>query len=331
MDHSRRLSRAVNRVAGRAALALVMVCSLAHAQYPERPIRFIVPQAAGSASDTLARLLSVELPKHVGQAVVVENRPGGAFTIGMEAVAKAAPDGYTIGLGNIGAMAITRHMVARLPYDVERDFQPIALLARGQLLLAVSLASPFNSVQELVEHARKNPEKLLNASSGNGSPGHVAGEFFKLVTGTRMTHVPYKGGAAAINDLIAGHVNLIFESMNGIGGQARGGKVKPLAVTGTKRSGALPEVPTMAEAGVPGYEVQSWSGVVAPAGVSRAVVDRLNLAINASIASPAYRERYASAVGEDLGGGTPEDFAALIRRDSAKWADVIRRSGARIE
>lgn len=312
-------------------VGLLAVAGTASAQnWPERPIRFIVPQAAGSASDTLARLLVTELPKHLGQPVIVENRPGGAFVIGMDAVAKAAPDGYTIGLGNIGAMAITRHMVPNIPYDVERDFQPIALLARGQLLIAVSHASPFRNVKELVDYAKRNPEKLTNASSGNGAPGHVAGELFKLVTGIRMTHVPYKGGSAAVNDLIAGHVDVIFESMNGIGGQAKGGKVRPLAVTGFKRSGALPDVPTVKESGID-YEVTSWSGVVAPAGVPRPVVEKLNAAINTSLASPEYRQRYANAVGEDVAGGTPEEFAAWIRAESAKWADVIKRSGAKIQ
>src|SRR5712664_3141195 len=205
---------------------LALASFTAAAEYPDRPLRLVVPQAAGSATDNLARLLSPELAKRLGQQVVVDNRPGGALTVGIDAVAKAAPDGYTIGLGPVGALAITRHMVAKLPYDIERDFQPIALVTRGHLLLAVSPSLPVDSVQELIEYARKNPARLMNASSSNGSPGHVAGELFKYMTGTEIVHIPYKGGAMAISDLIAGHVQVMFESLNSISTFARSGKVK---------------------------------------------------------------------------------------------------------
>src|ERR1044071_2182554 len=236
------------------------------AEFPDHPIRFIVPQAAGSATDTVARVLAAELTKEFGQQVIVDDRPGGALTIGLDLVAKSAPDGYTIGMGPIGALAITRHMVARLPYDIERDFQPIALIARGHLLLAVSPKLSVHSIQELIDYARKNPGKLTNASSSNGSPGHVGGELFKYMTGTQIVHVPYRGGAMAINDLIAGHVQLMFESLNSISTYARSGKVKALAVSGPRRSPGFPNLPTIAEAGVPGYDASTWSGVIGPAG-----------------------------------------------------------------
>ncbi len=310
--------------------ALALWAGAAVAQYPERPIRLIVPQAAGSATDALARLLAVYLGRELGQTIVVDNHPGGALTIGLDLIAKSAPDGYTIGMGPIGAMAITRHMVAKLPYDIERDFQPIALVARGQLLLAVSPSLPVHSVQELIEYAKKNPGKLLNASSSNGSPGHVGGELFKYLTGTIIEHVPYKGGAMAINDLIAGRVQLMFESLNSIATFARSGRVRALAVSGARRSPGFPDLPTIAEAGVPGYEAGTWSGIIAPAGVPRAIVDKLNAAINRAVASPAFREKFA-LIGDEPAGGTPEEFADLIRKDSAKWADVIRRSGAKID
>jgi tripartite-type tricarboxylate transporter receptor subunit TctC len=300
------------------------------AQYPDRPIRLIVPQAPGSATDTVARILAVELTKEIGQQIVVENRPGGALTIGMDAVARAAPDGYTIGMGPIGALAITRHMVAKFPYDIDRDFQAIAVVTKGHLLLAVSPMLPVKSVPELIELAKKNPGKLLNASSSNGSPGHVGGELFKYMTGTDIVHVPYKGGAAAINDLIAGHVQLMFESLNSIAPHARSGKVRALAVSGARRSPGFPDLPTVAEAGVPGYEAGTWSGVVAPAGVPRPIVDKLNAAINRAIASPFFKERFA-LIGDEPAGGTPEEFAELIRKDSAKWAEVVKRSGAKID
>jgi tripartite-type tricarboxylate transporter receptor subunit TctC len=262
--------------------------------------------------------------------VVVDNRPGGALTIGIDAVAKAAPDGYTIGQGPVGALAITRHMVAKLPYDIERDLQPVALVSTGYMLLAVSPKSDFHSVAELIEFAKKNPGKLSNASSSNGSPGHVSGELFKYMTGTDIVHVPYKGGAPAIADLIGGQVQLMFESTNSIAPHVKAGRVRALAVSGLKRSIALPEVPTMIEAGVPGYEVNAWSGIITTAGVPRAVLDKLNAAVNQAIVEPQTRARLEQ-LGSEGGGGTPEEFGELIRRDSAKWAEVIKRSGAKID
>jgi tripartite-type tricarboxylate transporter receptor subunit TctC len=300
------------------------------ADFPDRPIRMVVPQAAGSATDNLARLLSPELAKRLGQQVVVDNRPGGALTVGIDAVAKAAPDGYTIGLGPVGALAITRHMVAKLPYDIERDLQPVALVGITYMLLAVSPTLPVQSVAELIEHARKNPGRLFNASSSNGSPGHVSGELFKVMTGTQIEHVPYKGGAAAIADLIAGNVQLMFESTNSIAPHVKAGRVRALAVSGARRSAAFPDLPTIAEAGVPGYEVNSWSGVIAPAGLPRPILERLNAAVNATVGAPEVKERLAQ-LGSESGGSTPEQFGELIRRDSAKWAEVIRRTGARID
>ena len=302
----------------------------AAAQYPERPIRLVVPQAAGSATDNVARTLAPELSKQLGQNVVVDNRPGGALTIGIDAVAKSPPDGYTIGQGPVGALAITRHMVAKLPYDIERDLQPVALVTTGYMLLAVSPKSPVQSVKELIEYARKNPGKLSNASSSNGSPGHVSGELFKYMTGTEIVHVPYKGGAPAIADLISGNVDLMFESTNSIAPHVRAGRVRALAVTGLKRSISLPEVPTLVEAGVPGYEVNAWSGVIAPAGLPRPILERLNKAINAAVVAPETKARFEQ-LGSEGGGGTPEEFAELIRRDSAKWADVVKRSGAKFD
>ncbi|HZD20280.1 MAG TPA: tripartite tricarboxylate transporter substrate binding protein [Burkholderiales bacterium] len=289
-----------------------------------------MPQAAGSATDNVARVVAPEMAKQLGHAVVVDNRPGGALTIGIDAVAKSAPDGYTIGMGPVGALAITRHMVQKLPYDIERDLQPVALISTGYMLLAASPKAPFTTVRELIAYAKAHPGKLSNASSSNGSPGHVSGELFKYMTGTDIVHVPYKGGAAAIGDLIAGNVELMFESTNSIAPHVRAGRVRALAVTGARRARSLPEVPTMIEAGVPGYEVNAWTGVIAPAGLPRPVLERLNAAVNAAINEPATRARLAE-MGSEGGGGTAEEFAALIRRDSAKWAEVVRRSGARID
>jgi tripartite-type tricarboxylate transporter receptor subunit TctC len=311
-----------------AAMALPVPAA---ADFPDKPIRLIVPQAPGSATDVLARLLAAELgPALGGATVVVDNRPGGALTLGLDLTAKAPADGYTLCMGPIGALAITRHMVAKLPYDIERDFQPVALVSRGHLLLATAPTLPVKSVMELIDYAKKNPGKLTNASSSNGSPGHVGGELFKFMTATDILHVPYKGGAQAINDLIAGHVHLMFESLNSISSVAKGGQVRALGVSGVRRSPAFPDLPTIAEAGVPGYDAGTWSGVIAPAGVPRPIIDRLNAAVNRAVSTPAFKERFG-AIGDEPAGGTAEEFAATIARDSAKWADVVRRSGAKLD
>ena len=313
------------------ALMLLAVAPVgARAEYPDRPIRFIVPQAAGSATDTVARIVAAELGPILGTTVVVDDRPGGALTLGLDLVAKSPPDGYTIGMGPIGALAITRHMMAKLPYVIERDFQPIAMITRGHLLLAVSPSLPFNSVADLVAYAKANPGKLLNASSSNGSPGHVGGELFKYMTGTEIVHVPYKGGATAIQDLIAGRVQVMFESLNSIAPHAHSKSVKALAVGSDHRSAAFPDLPTIAEAGVPGYEAGTWTGVIAPAGLPRPIVDKLNAAINKAITMPNFKARFAQ-IGDEAAGGTPEDFAKVIAADSAKWKDVVIRSGAKFE
>jgi tripartite-type tricarboxylate transporter receptor subunit TctC len=312
------------------ALLLAAFAMPAAAEYSHKPIRLIVPQAAGSATDTVARILAAGLANELGQQVIVDNRPGGALTIGLDVTAKSDPDGYTICMGPIGALAITRHMVAKLPYDIERDFQPIALVARGHMLLAAAPDAPFKTVPELIAYAMANPGKLSNASSSNGSPGHVGGELFKFLTGTDIVHIPYRGGAAAINDLIAGRVQIMFESLNSIAPHARSGSVRALAVTGERRSPGFPDVPTVAEAGVPGYAAPTWSGVIGPAGIPRAIVDKLNAAINRAIQSPTFKERFAS-IGDEPAGGAPEDFAETIAKDSAKWKEVVQRAGVRLD
>jgi tripartite-type tricarboxylate transporter receptor subunit TctC len=300
------------------------------AQFPDKPIRLVVPQAPGSATDTVARILAAELAKDLGQQVIVDNKPGGALTIGLDFTAKSDPDGYTLCMGPVGALAITRHMVAKLPYDIERDFQPIALVAKGHMLLAVPNDAPFKTVAELIAYAKANPGKLSNASSSNGSPGHVGGELFKFMTGTQIVHVPYRGGAAATNDLIAGRIQLMFESLNSIAPHAKSGTVRALAVTGERRSPGFPELPTVAEAGVPGYAAPTWSGVIGPIGIPRTIVEKLNAAINRAIRTPAFMERFA-LIGDEPAGGTPEEFGETIRKDSAKWKDVVQRSGAKFD
>ncbi len=314
-------------------LAILIACALtsaAHAQYPDHPIRLVVPQAAGSATDTVGRVFAAALGQELGQQVIIDDRPGGALTVGLDIVAKSPPDGYTLCMAPIGAMTMAPHLVAHLPYDIARDFQPIAVLEYSALLLAVSPKTPFQSVKELIDYAKQNPGKLLNASSSNGSPGHVAAELFKFMTGTDIVHVPYKGGAPAINDLMAGRVQLMFEALNSIAPFAQSGQVRALAVSGDHRSPAFPDLPTIAEAGVPGYSAPGWVGVVAPAGLPRPILDKLNEASNRAVRSPAFAT-WNTNTGNEPGGGTPEEFAALIASDSQKWGDVIKRAGIKLE
>ena len=320
--------------AGASIVAGVLIASalpaFAQSQFPNKPIRMIVPQAPGSATDTIARLVAAEMGNQLNQNIIIENKPGAAFTIGLDIVAKAPADGYTIGIGPVGALAISPNMVERLPYNLEKDFQPIALISRGHLLLAVAPTSEFKSVKDLVAKAKANPGKLTNASSANGSPGHVGGELFKHMTGTDIVHVPYRGGAAAINDLIAGRVDFMFESLNSISPHAKSGNVRALAVSGDRRSPAFPDLPTVAEAGVPGYSAPTWSGIIGPAGLPRDVLMKLNEALNRAVSTPAFKERFGQ-IGDEPAGGTPEEFATVMRVELAKWKDVVQRSGAKMQ
>ena len=321
-------TRRVSNMRHVAFLALILTAfataAPAAAEYPDHPIRLIVPQAAGSATDNTARILAAELTKELGQLVIVDDRPGGALTLGLDLVAKSAPDGYTLGMGPIGALAITRHIVKKLPYDIERDFQPIALTTRGHLLLAVSPKLPVKSIPELIAYAKANPGKLTNASSSNGSPGHVGGELFKFMTGTKIVHVPYRGGALAIQDLMAGRVDIMFESLQSIAPSARAGLVRPLGVSGATRSPAFPDLPTIGEA-VPGYLAPTWTGVIAPAGVPRPIVDKLNAAINQAIKS----EFVQGEVRQDRRRAGRRHAGRFRRHDPSGFRQMGRRHPAR--
>jgi tripartite-type tricarboxylate transporter receptor subunit TctC len=310
--------------------ALALPLSASAQTFPAKPVNLVVTVTAGGSIDAVARLLAPELGGALGQTVIVQNKPGAGGNIAAEYVAKAPADGYTLLFGNIGGLAISPHMVARLPYDIARDFQPIAVATFSHLLLASAPRLPVTNVAELVALAKQNPGKLSNASSGSGSPGHVGGELFKHMAGVEIVHVPYKGGTTAITDLIAGRVDLMFESLSSSAPHAREKAIRPLAVSGAKRSPAFPDIPTIAEAGVPGYEAPTWSGVLAPAATPRAIVDKLNAAVNRALASESFKARFAQ-IGDELGGGTPEEFAALIKHESAKWSEVVKRSGAKLE
>jgi len=314
----------------RSIVLLSCACAAHAADYPDRPIRMIVPQAPGSASDTVARLVAAELTQRLGQQVIVDNRPGGALMIGMEMTARAAPDGYTIGYAPVGGLAISPNVSGKPPFDVNKDFAAVIMIAFNQMLLASNPNLPVKTIRELIDYAKTNPTKLSNASSGNGTPGHVGMELFKLMTNTQIVHIPYKGGAAGITATISGEVQLMMESLNSITPNAKAGRVRALGVTGSKRAPVLPEVPTIAESGVPGYEAITWNGIVAPAGMPKAVITRLNTEINRALGEAGLPQKLA-AIGAEPAGGTPEEFAKFIRSEYAKWGDVVRRSGAKMD
>ncbi len=298
--------------------------------YPERPIRYIVPSAAGGGADSLARILAAELTRQLGQQIVVDNRPGAGGAIGMDMLVRANPDGYTIGYGNTPLLAINRSLYPNWSYEIGRDLQPVAWLTSSQNLLAVTQSLPVKSVRELIDYAKKNPERVTYASPGNGTTIHLSGELFKQMTGVQMLHVPYKAVTVALTEVIAGQVHLIFDNLTSITTHVKAGKLRGLAVTGAKRAGPFPELPTIAEAGVPGYEVTVWTGVTVPARVPATIVARLNAEIVKACAAPTLLEKFTS-FGNTCIGSTPEQFGELISKERAKWAEVVKRSGAKVD
>ena len=308
----------------------VVIAAAAHAAYPEKPIRFVIPSAAGGSPDVLMRLLTQQLSQQMGVGFVVENKPGASFVLGTMDVVRAPADGYTLGYGNIVSLAINRSLLPSMPYDVEKDLTLVSNCVRVFNLLAVNNKLPVRTVAELIDYAKKNPGRLTMGSGGNGTTGHLGGELFKAMTGTFIVHVPYRGSPQAINDLIAGEIHLMFDNISSIGPHAKAGRVRGIAVSGPRRSPVFPDLPTIAEAGVPGYETVAWGGVIGPANLPRDVVARLNAEIKAALAAPALVERYRQ-LDTEVDGGTPEEFLALVRRETPKWADVIRRSGAKVD
>jgi tripartite-type tricarboxylate transporter receptor subunit TctC len=308
---------------------LVFSCSV-HAAYPEKPIRFILPSAAGGSVDILMRVLTQQLSTQMGVGFVVENKPGGAFVPGTMDIVRAAPDGYTLGYGNIVSLAINRALLPKLSYDVEKDLTLVSNCVLVFNMLAVNNDLPVRSVAELIAYAKKNPGKLTNGSSGNGTTGHLGGELFKSMAGVEIVHVPYKGSPQAINDLIAGNIQVMFDNVPSIGPHVKSGRVRGLGVSAPKRAGSFPDVPTIAEAGVPGYETNSWGGVIGPAKLPAEIVSRLNAEVRKALATPAVIERYKQ-LDTEPDGGTPEQFMDLVRRETPKWGEVIKRSGAKID
>ncbi len=319
------------RLTRRILLTAVAAPVVARAQgWPERVVRLVVPYPPGGSNDIVARLLAEALREQLGQPCVVENRAGAGGSVGADAVAKAAPDGHVLLLAAPGPLTTNDLLFSSLPYDPLRDLRAVALVATVPMVLLATRGLEVADVAGLIALAKRQPNGLSFGSSGNGSTNHLAGELFKAMAGVEMVHVPYRGAAPAMTDLIGGRVQVMFDNMPGVLPQLRGGQVRGLAVAGAARARAVPELPTVAESGLPGFEASSWFGLAAPAATPAAVVARINAAVLAALAMPALQARLAEA-GAEPGALDAEATAAFVQAERAKWAAVIRQSGARAD
>ncbi|HJY77527.1 MAG TPA: tripartite tricarboxylate transporter substrate binding protein [Burkholderiales bacterium] len=314
-----------------AAIAALLFVALAASQgYPSRPIRLIVPFPPGGSTDILARALGDKLAQGLGQPVVIDNRPGAAGSIGAEAAARATPDGHTLMMGHLGTLAVNPAIYKSLPYDPVKSFAPVSLMAIVPSVLVVNPSLPVASAAELIAYAKAHPGKLAYGSAGNGSTSHLTTEYFKLVTGTDILHVPYKGVGPMLTDLVSGQLSVGLNGAPSVMQHINAGRLRALAVTSLKRLEALPQVPTLDEAGVRGFDASGWYGVVAPAGTPQAIIARLNGEIARAIQTPELRSRL-EAEGALAAPGTPEEFAALIRAEIARWDTVLKRAGVQAQ
>jgi tripartite-type tricarboxylate transporter receptor subunit TctC len=332
----------MRKVASTSLLAVVVVVggalaieasegrAAASAGYPQRPIRLVIPFPVGGPVDLVARAPAARLAEALGYPVIVDNRPGAGGGIGADLVAKAPPDGYTLLWGSAGPLAINVALYAKLPYDPVRDFAPITQTVATQVILVLHPSMAANSVRELIDYARANPDRLTYASVGNGTSPHLAMELFKMMTGTDFRHIPYKGGASAMTDLVSGRVPLMFIAISSALPYVKAGRLKALAVATQRRAQAMPELPTVAEAGVPGYDASTWHGLVAPAATPRAIVTRLHAEM-VRILRQDEMKLALIGLGAEPVGSTPEQFAAYIRGEIAKWKPVVKASGMTVD
>ena len=312
-------------------IALAGAFGVAHAQnWPTKPIRFIVPFTPGGGNDTIARLIGQKLTGVLGQQVIIDNRPGAGGTIGAEAAARSPADGYTMFLAGVATHGINPNLRKKLPYDPVKDFEPVSLIAQAPLLVVVHPSLPVRNVRDLIALAKSKPGQITYASNGAGGSSHMAVELFQAMTGTKMLHIPYKGLSPALTELVSGQVQMMFSSAVAMLPQVKSGRLRVIAMTGAKRSPAIPDVPTVAESGVPGYETGSWYGVVAPAGTSKPIVNRLAKEIAAIAKSPEVSERLVDDAAIPVG-NTPEEFASFIRRELSRWAKVVAQGNIRLE
>ena len=312
------------------ALVALVVPVVAFGQaWPTKPVRLVSPFPAGGGTDAFARPLAAQLSQQLGQQFIIDNRGGAGGTIGADNVAKSPPDGYNFLVGAVHH-TIAVSVYSKLPYDLERDLVPVTMVAMVPNVIVLHPKVPIGSVKELIDYAKANPNKLNFASAGNGTSHQLAAELFKVKTGTKITHVPYKGAGPAMQDLLAGQVDLMFDGMGSSAPQIRGQRLKPLAVTTATRSPAFPDVPTVQEAGVPGYEVTTWYALWAPAGTPQDVINKLQQEVAKAMTSQQLKDVWAQQ-GASPGGNTPSEFGAFVKAEIAKWADVVKASGARID
>ena len=305
------------------AVAQTPASSASAQAWPAKSITLIVPYAAGGFSDTRMRLLARKLSDKFGQSVVVENKSGAGGVIGTSLIAKAAPDGYTIGSGNLAPLAVNPTLMTMLPYNPQKDIAPVILIENSPLVLSVANTLPAKSLAELIALAKKDPGKLTFGSSGIGGAHHLSGEMFRDLSKIDIVHVPYKGGAPAATDLMAGHLSMMFEMGYAALPAIKGQKIRPIAVTSTNRLALLPDVPTMAELGISGFESYNWQGIIVPAGTPKAIISKLNTALNEVLLDPEVVKQISDAASQP-GGGSPEDFGRFIASETTKWAKVIK-------
>ena len=321
----------MKRIARLLAVVVLGLSTSAFAQtWPAKPIKWIVPFAPGGTTDILARTIGEKLTVALGQPVIIENKPGAGGGVGADFTAKAPPDGYTIMGGTISTHAINASLYKSLPYDPVKDFVPITLIARVPNMLVINPDIAAKNVAELITLLKANPGKYSFASSGNGTSQHLSGELFKSIAGVDMQHIPYKGSPPALQDVVGGQVAMTFDNITTAWPLAKGGKLRALAVTTAKRSAVAPDVPTLSESGLAGYEVGSWQGVFAPAGTPPAIVKRLNAEIVKIINMPDVKEKLIGLGAEPVG-NTSEEFAALVKTEVVKWAEVVKQSGAKVD
>ena len=305
------------------AEVLCATSAIAQSNYPSKPINFIVPYAAGGGADARSRQIAQKMSVILKQPIIVDNKPGAGGNIGTEFIARAAPDGYTIGMGNFAPMAVNKTLFSNLRYDPENDVTPIMLIEKGPLVLVVNPNSPYKNLQDIINAAKAKPGTLTFSSGGIGGSHQLSAEIFKQSAGIDMIHVPYKSGSAGLTDLMAGNVTMMFDQMYSAMPSIKADKLRPIAITSKKRSPLLPNVPSFTELGYPKVEVLNWQGLIAPKGTPKEIIDKLNAAANEALKDPQLRELMLSQ-GNEIGGGTPADFAALIRSEAIKWGAVVR-------
>lgn len=313
-----------------ALAALAVASGPALAAWPDKPIRLIVPSAPGGAPDALMRALGQQLSLQLGVPVVIDNKPGGSYVIGTLDLVKSAPDGYTLAYGNIVSLATNKSLLPSVPYDIDKDLTLVSNALRLSNLMVVNNELPVRTVPELIAYAKKNPGKLAYASDGNGTTAHLGVELFKAMAGIHMLHVPYRAATTAVTDLIGGGIQLMMVNTPVSGPLAQAGKVRAIGISSPQRLPAYPDIPTIAESGLPGFEVTAWGGIIGPANMPKDIVNRLNAEIRTALASAAVRDRFKT-LGAEPAPSTPEEFLELSRRETVKWAKIVKFSGARID